>query len=618
MDQFQQLAVTSNAKRLQVIGPPGTGKTRVLANRIARLIADGTEPGGIVALTFTNSSCISLRKNIAHVLSEPEVAERVRIQTFHSFCQDLVKQHPEVVGLESHWEMIDFLDMQNMLYYPFPGIDRRKRFRNNYANPELREHTQKVMQRLRTYDFNQALEYGQRISKVCDPHISHLVVDEFQDCSAGQWQLVRALLAASPSSHFVAAGDPNQDIFNFQENHQKSVMTAMATEFPGTETVQLKYNYRSSKQILDLFQHVLPSKEALIPTLPEGVEPRLSIHENVHEELSEVVHVVRSLCCVENSQYKFDDIAILVRLNSQAQRVREFLQQNDIPAKQEQSVRALSSHKMASVALTLMKWCQTPKDFYLAQLLYNRFYKFVSDKDFQTLMQKMSTSSKSLSDLLLDMRPEKYNHNFLTGFLPSFRQKIFGSATPEEVSAHVKAALNDWREAAGASRATPSVDDFHWKSFVALMDQGHRDISSNDYTEDEGSALKALLRYCFARDNPTALAQKDGKVSVSTIHSAKSNEWPVVLLPSMHWPGQIRAEPFPKEERRLQYVAASRAQERLYFMNVGALRPGSRNSYLPVQSSLETMSLSDAKAKYPLVFQTIPLTRRLYRVVKLL
>lgn len=615
MDRLQQLAISSNARRLQIFGPPGTGKTKVLANRIARLIAEGTEPERVVALTFTHSACASLRKSIAQILNDPELAERVRIRTFHRFCQELIRLRPDAIGLEPHWEMTDFLDMQNMLYYPFSGVDRRKRFQTNYVTPDLQRQSQNMLQRLSTYDFNQALEFGQRILETYDPEITHLVLDEFQDCSAGQWRLVKAILAASPSSHFVAAGDPNQAIFTFQNGHLKSEVNIMSEEFLETQSVQLKYNYRSSKQVVNLIQHIMPSKEALISTLPEGDEPRLSFHQTNLHVLCEITDIVKRLCCVENPQFSFDDIAVLVRLNSQARSIIGRLEAEGIPARQEQSIRALGSHKMPSVALTLMKWCLTPRDFYLLQLLYNRFHKFIDDAAFRALIKKMSTSEKSLSELLVEKKRDR--HPFLTDFLPNVRQSILKSTTPKEVADHVKTALESWHEVEGGPDAGNSMERVHFEPFVALMNQGSQEISTDDYTQDEGGALRALLQYCFARDNTAALARRDGYVNVSTIHSAKSNQWPVVLVPSMFWRGQSEAKLNPLDERRLQYVAASRAQKQLHFMNLGAIIPGSRNSFLPVPKIYETMSLSDAKARYPLVFQPIPLTRRIFRSLRI-
>ena len=604
LDDTQLAVVNSNDQYLQVIGYPGSGKTLVMAHHAARLVADGADPASIVALTFTNSAQLTLRAGIERALGEnygnpaeaQELAAAIRIHTFHSFSCELVAEYGDAIGLDKKAEMFDFLDSHNLQYNPLS--------RKAPSGPEV----QSFWKKYHTFDFDSAIRYATEIVdtaatstaniSVASPlRVAHVLLDEFQDCTTLQWGLIKAIIRGDPSAHLVVCGDPNQEIFQFQEDHFENAFDRMKQELP-TREMELLYNYRSTPEIVTATQEILNMCTGASPQIkavkPPGPEPEMFECALPTQEVEGIARLIQS------SNFRLRDIAILVRTQAGIQYFSTMLDKLGVPNYSVFSVRGLGVKKLPSVALTLLKWAHDPRDVYLMQLLYNRYCKFIRLSAFSGLKLRLDRPSSLTTDLI-ELNPRLYDRPFLREWLPMLRHRLGASKTPEEIGKVLREAMVEWGPKSGLRLHVTDTDRTDWQNFMKYFETVAGSLGTEipaEHTIEHGSALLAVLHRLYHPDADEAA----DKVQISTIHAAKSREWPVVILPSL--PHTMWKDK-PVDAHRLQYVAASRAQQQLYFFNTGAVEPGSRNSFVPVRPTAPLLSAAQAVKLYPLVFKPI-------------
>lgn len=594
LNDGQHAAVTAMDGPLLVIAGAGTGKTRTLVYRVARLVDLGVDPQSILLLTFTRRAAEEMLRRASLLIDNR--CERVAGGTFHSFANMVLRQYGRKVGLSTAFTIMDRSDSEDVIQHlrVDMGLNtKEKRFPRKQTvaeiysmalnkqvsitdlierdYPHLFEALDELLtlcQRYQDYKRDRTLlDYDDLLTQLRDLlsdqeevrcHLSeryrYIMVDEYQDTNRLQSQIIR-LLAASHSNVMVV-GDDAQSIYSFRGAHFRNIMD-FPTEFPGAKLIYLEENYRSTQPILSFTNE-------LIRRAKERYEKKLF----THKENGEVPLLVRA----ENEQMQSRFVC---------QKVLE-LREEGVPLWDMAVLFRSSFHS-----------------FDLEMELARHNIPFVKRGGFQFM------ESAHIKDLLAHLRIS-YNPQdtvswgrallLLEGVGPQLCQKVIQWVTDgglpwerlRSFNAKGKVAvglktLAQVLEACGEWARPPQQAQYLSQYYLPILKRKYpddhpkrtRDLEHFLTMTERYSSLERLLTD-MALEPPTdsvggmlAVDPDEGPLVLSTIHSAKGLEWNSVFIiwalegrfPSFY---NVNTEEELEEERRLLYVAATRAKEKLY------------------------------------------------------
>jgi len=366
LNPVQRDAVTAPDGPLLVVAGAGSGKTRVLTNRIAFLIAERqVSPFGLLAITFTNKAAGEMKERVAALVGP--VAHRMWVSTFHSACSRILRREAEHVGLRSQFTIYDQSDAVRLVDYVrrdlnldpkrFPPRQLHGRIsalKNELIGPEeataaaftppetrLAEVYTEYQRRLldaSAVDFDDLLMLAVKLFREHPDVLErwrrrfhHVLVDEFQDTNLAQWELVRML--GEEHRNVMVVGDHDQSVYSFRGADVRNLMR-FEEVFPEATIILLEQNYRSTKAILDAANAVIANNVARTPKhlWTEQVEGELLTRyqaEDEHDEAAFVVHEISRL--TESEGHRFRDCAVFYRTNAQSRVIEECLVRAGIP-----------------------------------------------------------------------------------------------------------------------------------------------------------------------------------------------------------------------------------------------------------------------------------------------
>ncbi|MFA5205077.1 MAG: UvrD-helicase domain-containing protein, partial [Lentisphaeria bacterium] len=362
----QREAVCATAGPVLVLAGAGTGKTRVIAHRAAYLVANGVKPDQILAMTFTNKAAREMRERIAK-LARPEAAKAMTIGTFHAFGARLLRQHGGKLGINPAYDIANESYLAGLvrqllqeLGHLGSGVDpeqyraRLSRIRNTLGTPEtaraeavcpedgiLADLWELYVRRLRQMDLLDfddllllPLELWQRCPDLLDAHrqhYRHLMVDEYQDTNAVQFQIVRAL--AGSEANLCAVGDDDQSIYGWRGADIANILR-FEESFPGAQVIRLEQNYRSTNTILNAANAVIahnPRRHGkTLWSEHEAGDKILAVQ--AHDEEAEakfVADLIQDWRLTRN--LRPSDLAVLYRSNHQSRLLEAALRQARLP-----------------------------------------------------------------------------------------------------------------------------------------------------------------------------------------------------------------------------------------------------------------------------------------------
>ncbi|MEK9953044.1 MAG: UvrD-helicase domain-containing protein, partial [Curvibacter sp.] len=348
-----------------VLAGAGSGKTRVITHKIGRLIQAGLEPRRIAAITFTNKAAAEMRERAKGLIGK--AAKDVRICTFHALGVHLLREDGEAVGLKPQFSILDSDDVTSILKDAGGSTDAAtarqwqwaislwKNMGLNAAQAEglakddNERITARIMaryeERLAAY---QSVDFDDLIGlplKLLQDHaevrtkwqkiMGHILVDEYQDTNATQYELLKLLVPPNPNdARFTAVGDDDQSIYGWRgatlDNLKK-----LPVDFPNLKVIKLEQNYRSTGAILQAANNVIGPNPKLFPKrlwsdLGDGEPVRVVDADNEEHEAERAVARIQSLR--STSQHKeFKDFAVLYRANHQAKVFEQALRKAQIP-----------------------------------------------------------------------------------------------------------------------------------------------------------------------------------------------------------------------------------------------------------------------------------------------
>ncbi|MGB8983882.1 MAG: UvrD-helicase domain-containing protein, partial [Anaerolineales bacterium] len=357
LNQQQLNAVTAGNGPILVVAGPGSGKTRVLTQRIAYLIAaEGVRPWQILAVTFTNKAAREMQARVKALLPDQAI-EGIMLGTFHSICARLLRREAEHLPIESNFVIFDTDDQERIvkavirelninekLYRPSSVHAAISRAKNEIIGPDEYPATtyrdeivkrvygeyQKRLIASNAVDFDDLLVYTARLLEdnptVRDKYAQrfrHILVDEFQDTNLAQYALVKHL--ASHHKNVFCVGDQDQSIYSWRGADWRNVQR-FEQDFPDSQTILLEQNYRSRQNILNAAMGVIDrasnrKRKKLFTDRGEGEKIFFYEAPDDYTEASFVVDTIAQL--VASRQFEPGDCAVMYRTNAQSRLIEE-------------------------------------------------------------------------------------------------------------------------------------------------------------------------------------------------------------------------------------------------------------------------------------------------------
>lgn len=594
-------AVAHPSGPLLVLAGAGTGKTRVLVQRIAQLVQWGTSPREVLAVTFTNKAAGEMRGRLRELLGAE--ADAMWLGTFHSICARLLRRHADYVGLTRQFQVFDDDDQMKLVtrllkdttfeneVSPRSFLARLDRAKNRGVPPtELKLGTtldeaiellypkyQAQLIRENAVDFGdlllhvRALQEHPVVGRELARQFRHVLVDEFQDTNLVQYELVRAW--AKSTGNLTVVGDDDQSIYGWRGAEPRNLLD-FARDYPDAALVRLEQNYRSTSVILDAANALISNNRDRLGkslwTEQAGGEP--IVITEVGDERAEalvIANTIRQL--IADGPYSPRDMAVLYRTNAQSRVVEEHLRAARIPAR---VVGALSFFERKEIkdVIGYLRLVQNEAADSAFLRVVNSPTRGIGDTTVDRLRQAAGDAMGLLAAARMAVAGEsgmaagpRRKLAVFTELIADLQAVVQSGASLGEIVIQVveRTGMRSRLEAQGDADATDRLGNL--AELVSL---------ASDYDEEmqgEGNLDEFLERIALSSPAEALDASADA-VTLMTIHIAKGLEFPVVFLtgledglfPSVRERDGQSEDASAEEERRLAYVAMTRARERLY------------------------------------------------------
>ena len=608
-------AVRTTEGPVLVLAGAGTGKTRVITARIAYMIEQGIDPASILGVTFTNKAAKEMRERIRKIVPA-EAAATVTLGTFHSFCARVLRRDIRYAGnYDSNYSIADTSDQtsiarqaaaelgyakdeiptaeavnfighcKNRMWTPEDALnDAAENRPANQVLAEVYERYQKLLELQNMVDFDdmllltvRILEEHPDVLKRYRETYKYLLVDEYQDTNAAQFRLIQLL--AGERKNLCVVGDDDQSIYAWRGADVSNILD-FPRYFPGTKEIKLEQNYRSTNNILATANAVIAPNSArycknLWSSKGQGEIIRIMRLENGDAEARFVVNAIFDLKA-SNPDYNYSDFAILYRSNYLS-RAFEMAFRNVGIRPKIIGGQEFFQRKEVKDAAAYLKLIQNPRDDQSLLRIISLPPRGIGDKAILSLRNLRHVTGIPLAELL--------DH-------PDYLKTI--SSTAAAGARGLAAALNN----AKALFAEPG--NLYSKAHQLLRETGYIDGLQRIYkdikeaetrrenvfeflnyigkfeNEKQGQCYLAdfLESYSLMDDNDRTEDDDDRDAPImTTVHASKGLEFPVVFVVGMEqnlFPHERSlAEGSEEEERRLFYVAVTRAREQLFLTCAG-------------------------------------------------
>ncbi len=607
LNSSQQRAVAHVNGPCLVLAGAGSGKTRVITNKIAWLIREcGYQARHIAAVTFTNKAAREMKERIAQTLGRKE-ARGLQISTFHTLGLDIIKREYRALGMKSSFSLFDDQDQLGLLKeLTEPWLQEDKtllqqliatisNWKNDLIDPvtakgkarseqdNLFAHCYQLYdQHLRAcnvLDFDDLillptllLDRNEEVRERWQQRIRYLLVDEYQDTNTSQYQLVKLLVGSR--ARFTVVGDDDQSIYSWRGARPQNLVL-LQKDFPTLEVIKLEQNYRSSQRILRAANiliannpHVFEKK--LFSQLGEGELLKVVTANHEDHEAERVTAELIAHHFINKTSYS--EYAILYRGNHQSRVFEKFLMTNRIPYKISGGTSFFSRPEIKDL-LAYLRVITNPDDDSAFLRIVNTPRREIGATTLQKLGEWASLRAKSLFRASFDLGLAERLHGRNLQSLQQFTHWLDGIITLSEhdpITA-VRDLVHgiDYESWLHANSSSNKAAEMRMKNVNTLFKWLTEMLEGSDL--DEPMTLNQVVTRFTLRDmmergeNDEALDQ----VQLMTLHASKGLEFPYVYLVGMEeglLPHQSSIdEDNIDEERRLAYVGITRAQKGLTF-----------------------------------------------------
>ncbi|WP_305416964.1 DNA helicase Rep [Photobacterium leiognathi] len=592
-----------------VLAGAGSGKTRVITNKIAYLVQKcDYKARNIAALTFTNKAAREMKERVGQTLGRQE-AKGLMVSTFHTLGLNIIRREYKHLGLKASFSLFDDQDQMALLKEltedELEGdkdllkllLSSISNWKNDMLSPadaaararserdQLFAHCYEMYQRqMKAYnalDFDDLilmpvllLRDNEEVRKHWQNRIRYLLVDEYQDTNTSQYLFVKLLVGER--SRFTVVGDDDQSIYSWR-GAQPENLALLNKDFPTLKVIKLEQNYRSTSRILRTANILIANnphlfEKALFSEIPDGAMLKVITAKNEEHEAEKVVGELIAHRFMNNTAYK--DYAILYRGNHQSRLFEKSLMQNRIPYKISGGTSFFSRSEIKDIMAYLRLLTNLDDDNAFLRIV-NTPRREIGPVTLEKLGTYANMRGKSLFAASFEMGLEQHLSGRGLESLQRFTHWINQLADNAERGDTVSAVrqlvrdihYEDWLYETSAS---PKAAEMRMKNVSDLYSWITADLEGDNYDKEE-KTLKEVVQRLTLRDMMERGEDDDDadQVQLMTLHASKGLEFPYVFLVGTEegiLPHQTSIdEDNVDEERRLAYVGITRAQRELTF-----------------------------------------------------
>ena len=600
LNRSQTEAVTATEGYIRVIAGAGSGKTRALSHRFAFLVNEiGILPGNILCVTFTNKSANEMRQRIHNLTGDNDTGY---INTFHGFCVSVLQEESYAVQYPKSFLVLDNSDIDSMLkiIYEERGLTLRNmtfssardmiEIRKLYKEPEYYQDMitmsidqiyEKYMQATETseiifygylyqekkcfgLDYNDLIKFtlyifenNEEIKQKWQKRLEYIMIDEFQDIDDLQYRLMCVLCGYHKNLFIV--GDPDQTIYTWRGANVKYLLD-FHRNFPDVQTIMMMENYRSTPEILRaanslISKNLLRMKKDLIPTLPSGGSVLCCHGENQEKEALWMAEQIKIL---KEKGVPYKDITILYRAHYLTRSIEQVFLKEEIPYTIYSGVQFFGRMEIKD-ALSYLRMIAYRDDLSFLRIA-NVPKRNLGERRMKFIQEYAGENSCSLYEALCRNLDQDIFKGTKAGEFVQLIESFAANYQDRPVSEILSAVL----DLSGYERMLRTEGNQERLDNLAELKQS---VYEYETTCGEEAMLEHYLAHVALFSNSDAQPEHD-KVKLMTVHTSKGLEFPYVFLCGMNegiFPSRkTKTREGMEEERRLAFVALTRAKKRLY------------------------------------------------------
>lgn len=591
LNKEQQEAVLQTDGPILILAGAGSGKTRVLTTKIAYLIQDiGISPYNVLAITFTNKAAKEMSDRLYHMIGE--VSKKVQVSTFHSFGLKILRENCEALGYKSNFVIMDSedtltvikkilkgLDLDPKQYNPsairnkISGCKNELMSPNEYEKYAISEFEEVVLKVYRKYqetlfknnsiDFDDLLilpiklfrEFPSVLQKYQE-RFQYILIDEYQDTNEAQYILTKMISAKY--KNICCVGDNDQSIYSFRGANYRNILN-FEKDYKDAKVIKLEQNYRSTTNILDAANDVIKNnRERKDKNLwsNKGEGEKISYFRAFNER-DEAFYVVREIKKLLNQGINYQDIAVLYRTNAQSRNMEEELLRENIPYRVVGSFYFYSRKEIKDLIAYLRLIHNTDDNVSLLRVI-NTPKRGIGLKTIDNLTVKADSMGISLFDAIDSGKELEF-------------KKLINDLKELSVDLTLTELVDKILDVTGIRKEYE--DEKTLEADIRIENLEEFKSITKSFEEREGviSLEDFLLEISLVSDVNEYRDDKN-RISLMTVHSVKGLEFDYVFIIGLEegiFPhiNSLMDNSELEEERRLCYVALTRARKKLYLVN---------------------------------------------------
>ncbi len=604
LNDRQKEAVLHTEGPLLIMAGAGSGKTRVVTHKIAYLIEEqNVFPGNVLAITFTNKAAAEMKSRVADLLNMD--VGHMWMGTFHSICVRILRRNIDKIGYDKSFtiydrddqitlikECIKEVNVDKDMYKESSLLARISSFKDSQIDPDtfINENYKDFKERnvgeiyalyLKKLKFYNALDFDDLIIKTVEllnenPDIldyyqqkfQYIFVDEYQDTNKIQYRLVKLL--SGQSKIICVVGDSDQSIYSWRQADISNILD-FEKDFPGAKVVLLEQNYRSTQKILNVANKVIVNnterKDKNLWT--DNKEGDNVFYEQCEYSEGEAFFVAKKIHEFIYNGYKPSDIAILYRTNVQSRTFEEVFATEGLPYKIVGGLRFYDRKEVKDL-IAYLKFIQNPNDNISLKRIINTPKRGIGNASIEKIELYAQENDDSLYGVILSIDDVPGLSARAKNSIKPFVDLMNRFMAMKEIMG-IKDFIEEVINSAGLVQELEKENTIEAKTRIENI----RDFLSVALTyeeKNEGSTMEDFLSSVSLLSDMDKTVDSDNLITMMTVHSAKGLEFPIVFLVGMEeglFPisRSFDSDKDMEEERRLCYVAVTRAEQQLIITN---------------------------------------------------
>ena len=591
LNKEQQKAVLETEGPLLILAGAGSGKTRVLTTKVAYLIEEvGISPYNILAITFTNKAAKEMSNRLYRLIGDK--AKNVQVSTFHSFGVKILRENFKYLGYDKNFIIMDSEDSVSVIkkilkekgidpkiYNPNAIKNKISSCKNEMISPKdyekyvasdfekivllVYELYEDTLKKNNSIDFDDLLllpiklfRENPNILQNYQERFQYILIDEYQDTNEAQYILTKMISAKY--RNICCVGDVDQSIYSFRGANYKNILN-FEKDYKDAKTIKLEQNYRSTTNILDAANDVIKNnKERKDKKLwsDKGTGDKITYYR-AFNGIDEAQYVAREIKNLINNGIEYENIAVLYRTNSQSHVIEEEFLKNKIPYKIVGGIGFYSRKEIKDV-LAYLRLIYNEKDNISLLRVINTPKRGVGSKTISNLIEKSNNEGKSIYEVIVSGKELEFKN--IIEKLKKFSESLTITELVDKIL-----------DITGIRKEYES--DKTLESDIRLENLEELKTVTRTFEEKEGIvSLEDFLYEVSLVSDVNEYDEDKNRVSLMTVHSVKGLEFDYVFITGLEegiFPhmNSLMNNSDLEEERRLCYVAITRAKEKLYLVN---------------------------------------------------